>query len=200
MDFDAFSEGISPGGLRNMSEIKLLICYILHNVDRPMLADDLKNMLQYEGLANYFAVSQSISDLEKAGNIYEDEHGYTVTDTGREIAKELEITLPYTVRERAVNLAIKTLKLRRHSQENKVVMEKVDGGYLVSCTVLDGEKELMTTRLLVGDGMQAEQVKRHFIEDPTSIYAATLAIMTGDYTPVSDILKLSDMRKDHAGD
>ncbi|HCC34969.1 MAG TPA: DUF4364 domain-containing protein, partial [Ruminococcaceae bacterium] len=52
---DTFTEGVLPGGLRNTSEIKLLICYILRNVNQPILDDDLKNMLQYEGLANYFA-------------------------------------------------------------------------------------------------------------------------------------------------
>ena len=34
MKFDAFSAGITPGGLRSKNDIKLLICYILSRFTR----------------------------------------------------------------------------------------------------------------------------------------------------------------------
>ncbi|HCC35433.1 MAG TPA: hypothetical protein DEQ02_07300, partial [Ruminococcaceae bacterium] len=141
-----------------------------------------------EGLANYFAVAQAISELEKANNIESLDAGLSVTPTGVKIARELELTLPITVRERAVNTAIRTLRLRKNAKENRVLIEPADGGYIVSCSVMDGEKELMTIRLLVGDGLQADRVKTQFLEDPLSVYASALSVMTGDYS-LFDIAK-----------
>ena len=41
MNFDAFSGGIEPGGLRNKSDIGILICYMLHNINSPFPEDDI---------------------------------------------------------------------------------------------------------------------------------------------------------------
>ena len=32
--FDAFNAGVKEGGLRNRSEIRLLVCYLLRAIDR----------------------------------------------------------------------------------------------------------------------------------------------------------------------
>ena len=43
MDFDAFTGGIAPGGLRSKSDIRILICYILKSVQAP-LSGELTSM------------------------------------------------------------------------------------------------------------------------------------------------------------
>ena len=41
MKYDAVSAGVSPGGLINTTEIKVLICYILKSVGEPVPANRL---------------------------------------------------------------------------------------------------------------------------------------------------------------
>ena len=41
--FDAFNAGVKAGGLRNRSEIRLLVCYLLSAVDAPVERDVLVN-------------------------------------------------------------------------------------------------------------------------------------------------------------
>ena len=52
--FDAFAGGIEIGGLRNMLDIKILICYILKSVKVPMKRAQICDTLQKTGLVNYF--------------------------------------------------------------------------------------------------------------------------------------------------
>ena len=52
--YDAFSAGVEPGGLRNRNEIKVLIAFLLKNTERGLSHRQLMEVIQREGLANYF--------------------------------------------------------------------------------------------------------------------------------------------------
>ena len=52
MEFDAFSAGVEPGGLRSQSEIRLLLCYLLKSVDLPLSRSMILSVIQDSGLAN----------------------------------------------------------------------------------------------------------------------------------------------------
>ena len=36
MEYDAFTGGVAPGGLRSKSDIRILICYMLKSVNAPL--------------------------------------------------------------------------------------------------------------------------------------------------------------------
>src|ERR1035437_1397179 len=130
MDFDATSAGIEPGGLRSCSEIKLLICYILKKVGKPISADNLAKIIVEDGLANYFEIKTSILELQENGNIILDKNDeFILTIRGSEVSEILEIALPFSVREKAVKSAISTVSKARREKENKVLVEKCDNCY-----------------------------------------------------------------------
>ena len=68
--YDAFTEGIEPGGLRNRNEIKTLICYLVSHLDTPITKGQLNNIICEEGLANYFELNQALSEVIENGNIH----------------------------------------------------------------------------------------------------------------------------------
>ena len=111
MDFDAFDQGIELGGLRNREEIRLLICYLLKTLDKPIEQARLNDAVLENGLANYFEINSAISELLSNACIdtvlEDDEECLVILPRGREIAENLETSLPKTVRERAVNSAVK---------------------------------------------------------------------------------------------
>lgn len=189
MEFDAFRAGVEPGGLINRTEVRLLVCYILKNIDQPVPGQLITELFHYEGLANYFEVGQAIYDLKRKGYIElinEENDSYSVTETGKDAADTLEKELPKTVREKAVSSAIKMLTRIRREQENKVEIIKGKNGYTISCTVLEFGAELMTIRLALPDKLQAEAVKQIFLDDPSRIYTGIIELMTHDkmpYTP-----------------
>ena len=46
MEYDAFTGGVAPGGLRSKSDIRILICYMLKSVNAPLSGDDIIKVLQ----------------------------------------------------------------------------------------------------------------------------------------------------------
>ena len=46
MEYDAFTGGVAPGGLRSKSDIRILICYMLKSVNAPLSRSCRKNPLR----------------------------------------------------------------------------------------------------------------------------------------------------------
>ena len=105
MNFDAFSGGIEPGGLRNKSDIGILICYMLHNINSPFPEDDIIGIIQENSIANYFETSAAIAELVKCGNIkYTDDNkkNLQITNNGILISSQLYDTVSVTVRQKTI--------------------------------------------------------------------------------------------------
>lgn len=184
MDFDAFEAGVEPGGLLSKSDIRLLICYLLRSIGKPLSKETVNEIMQEYGLANYFEVNQSLLELVGAGSIAEtavqDTSYYEITANGRRTAEMLESALPVTVREKAVNAALNLLAKAKREQENLVTVEKKDGKYFVTCRILDNDAELMSVRLFVADELQAQTVREKFLQKPADVYQCLISRLTED--------------------
>lgn len=189
---DKFTAGVAPGGLTDKNDIKLLICYVLSGIDNSLSKDDIISILKDNNLANYFEASDAFSDLISKGLIYienDNDKLYTVTKEGKMIAKQLDISLPISVREKALKAALNILAKAKIQKENTVTIEKNDLGYLVNCNISGGNFNLMSLSLYVPDIMQANMVKDNFHKDPEILYSTMLAILTQDKNLISDSLK-----------
>lgn len=183
MEYDAFDAGIELGGLRNRDDIRLLVCYLLKSVDSPMTRQMLNEAMQEDGLANYFEVGQAIEELLKTANITADIFGedevISVTQKGREAAEMLEMSLPKTVREKAVNSAIRLITKARVERENKIeVTKEENGGYTITFTLFDKNTQFMKLSVYVCDSLQLEQIKQNFINDPVKVYSTIITSLT----------------------
>lgn len=183
MQYDAFDAGIELGGLRNRDDIRLLICYLLKSVDAPMTRQMMNEAMQQDGLANYFEIGPAIEELLKTGNItadiLDDEEVLSVTEKGREAAELLQTSLPKTVREKAINSAIRLVTRAKIERENKMEIEKhEDGGYTITFSLFDRGTELMKLSIYVVDSLQLETVKKNFIDDPVKVYSTIITSLT----------------------
>ena len=183
MDFDAFDQGIELGGLRNREDIRLLICYLLKTIDKPIEKAQLNDAVLENGLANYFEINQAIGELlANAGIdsvIVDDDECLVILPKGREIAENLETSLPKTVRERAVNSAIKLMTYKKAERDNEVLIEKTeDGGCNVTLSFKSDNDELMRLTIYAGDNMQAQLIKEHYLEDPIKLYSSIITALT----------------------
>ena len=68
-EFDAFSGGVSLGGLRSKTQIKILITYLANSIKEPLKSSLIIEALQKHGLANYFETTQALDDLLESGNL-----------------------------------------------------------------------------------------------------------------------------------
>lgn len=181
MQRDAFTGGVEPGGLWNKNDIRILLCYILASVNAPLSRDSISEIVQGKALANYFEVGDALESLQKQGNVLCDEDGnYTVTASGREIAANLDATLPLSVRDKALEAAMRLVAEAKARRENRVELHLDENGYRVTCHISGGETDLMSVSLYVPDKAQAELVERNFYKDPEGVYRLLLAALTGD--------------------
>ncbi len=179
MNENTFTAGVEPGGLRSKQDIKVLICYMLDKIG-DMNKQDILSALQEKGLANYFEAGEAFSELVYGGNIEinKDSEKYTLKKSGKIISDQLYAVIPLSVRERALDSGISTLRRVKNEEENKVKIEKNEFGYTVICSISGGEFDLLRFNLYVPDIKQAEKVKENFRKDPGGIYYAVLSLMT----------------------
>ncbi len=192
MNFDAFTAGVEPGGLRSQSDIRLLICYLLASVKEPLAKSDIVTVLQENGLANYFEAASALADVlakHNADPLPEDPELCVANENTREISRQLDTTLPPSVRDRAVNGALNLLAKAKRERENKVELEKCADGYQVTCHISGGNRDMMKITLLVPDQYQARAVKKNFHRNPELVYQVMLCLMTGDRDYLETLLK-----------
>ncbi len=193
MEFDAFSGGIEPGGLRNKSDIGVLICYMLHNIDAPFLKEDIVNIIQENAIANYFETITAIEELVKCGNIEyadENEEMLMITQNGKLISSQLYTTLSVTLRQKTIGAIMRLVTQKRLEKENPVTVEMAEGGgYHVNFRITDGMRDLMSLTLFVPTIEEVKEVKKNFYSRTDKIYSAVLAAVVGDNGMIADALR-----------
>ena len=193
MDFDAFTAGVEPGGLRNTKDIGILICYMLDYIKQPFRHDDLVDIIQENGIANYFEVTSTLSELINLGNVVytdENENMIEITKNGKLVSRQLSSELSVYIRNKAVSAVLKLMEQRRIERENPVTIEKVEGGgYNVTIGITDGMRDLMSLTLFVPSRNEANMVKKRFHQCPEKIYSLVLASAIGEKDLLSEALK-----------
>ncbi len=160
-----------PGMLTNLTDIKILICYLLNSVGEAMDKEQMIDMIFENEIAEYFDIRAAVMQLVENGNVTEDSDGYiTLTDSGKTAAEQLETTLPFTAREKVVREGLKITTLSKRKKANKAEIEKTKDGIFVKCYLLDDVQEVFTFKLLVADEFQANMVKEKFLENPALVY------------------------------
>lgn len=181
MERDAVSAGVSPGGLFNSAEIKILVCYILSNIDEPVPGQMLANVLHYEGIANCFEVNEAIASLVSSGQISVSDSSkdtYVINKSGRDVAETLKTSLPFTVKEKAYIAAFKMVSRFKNANNTEISITKEDNRTYINCSALDGEIPFMSVKLLVTDEVQAQCIKERFLNDTSSIYSGIIELLT----------------------
>ena len=171
MRFDAFMANVKDGGLRSVSSIYMLVCYIVANMNKRVSAATIIEAVNDAMIANYFEISDAVNKLIKAGTINEgdDKMLYMDEQDVKEIAL-IEKDLPLTMRQRSIKACQKVIARESYKRENKVICEQVDGGYKVHLKVSDNTTDFMNLELFAVTDTQAELIKDKFISDPATVY------------------------------
>jgi hypothetical protein len=179
MDYDsnAFTQGVSPGGLRNTAQIKLLVEYLVSRLDEPLTADIAVEALTKNMLANYFESVQAVDELVANGSLIRGEDGVlTLTDKGRRTLAEIGGELPASVRERALADAAAVQLRKKLEGTTDTKIEQTDDGCNVTCKVLHKDKVLLSVTLHAVDYEQAEKIADAFNSDPAGIYGSIISL------------------------
>lgn len=73
--FDAFTAGVKNGGLRSVTSINMLVCYIVATIGDKVTAQNIIDTVDEGMIANHFETADAISRLKKNGVIKENDDG-----------------------------------------------------------------------------------------------------------------------------
>lgn len=177
-EFDAFSEGVADGGLRNKNQIKLVIEYLSALLTDPLTKEVAVEALTSSSLANYFETVQAIDELISMGNIKLGEDNVLVlTRQGSESLDTLMNEIPASIRESAISAA-SIIQLRKKNEEatNTKIIKNGDS-YDVVCKIMNKDVTLVELKLHADDYEQADKIKNTFIEKPEKLYEAVVSLL-----------------------
>lgn len=189
MDFklDAFPVDDTVGGIRSTEKIRIIICYILKNVDAPLTRDNMQSALYDNGIANYFEISQAIDNLLDVGAIETRDNTLILNQKGEQIARDLNDELSLFIKNKAVRAAKLTVVYEKRKKENNISIVKLDDKkYRLDITLLSGladnenTDELMKVSVFVTDSLQAETMKTTFLNNPVRLYEKVIEALTED--------------------
>ncbi len=173
-EFNAFSDGVEPGGLRNTTQIKILITFVVSKLSDPIKNSMIIEALQLHGLANYFEAIQALDELLDNGNLSETDGFLYLTPKGALSVNELSRELPKSVKETALADAINLQLLEKREGENTVEVKKAENGYYVTFKVIHKEETLMELTVYAADIEQADSIKRNFLKNPSHVYSTVI--------------------------
>lgn len=184
VEFDAFAGDIDYGGLRNMLEIKILVCYMLSRLKDPLTRKQLGDCLTETGLVNYFAQNEALDELIGQGIVLQkggadEKQTLSITEEGKKLASTLETTLRPTTRDRAVSAALRQSARAKAERENKAEIIRTDTGYRVLFVIYGFGEEVMRLSLFAADALQAAELRDRFLNDPAALYSAVIDQLTG---------------------
>lgn len=183
MDDKASMAGVRPGAPNTVTDIKMLICYILKVVDKPLTFDLLYEALNYEDLVNYFELKTCMEDLVKNKHLTNKNEVYALTSAGEYAGKELKTSIPISTRERAEKAVFLTIaRKERESQVNVDIIELKDGTYKMDLSIPHAQSILVQFSIHAPSYKECEKIRKRFLNAPTYIYKSVLAALIGDNT------------------
>lgn len=189
-DNHAFSAGVRFGGLTDRTEIKILLCYLLSNARQPLTSQQIIDTLIGQELVNYFELQDALSHLTAQQLISEDDGLYTITPEGADVSRELEKSLPLSVKERAYKAVIEILQYESLKRQNKTEITPVEsGGFNLNCTISDAEFRLFSFDLHMPDEKSAKFAEEQFIKYGQEIFKCVLGITTDNPKMYRDFLE-----------
>lgn len=189
MDNKAFTAGVRIGGLNDRTEIKILICYLLASLKRPISHEHLVESISGQELVNYFEMQSAVQHLLEQNLISEGSEGYVIMPEGAEIAKQLEKSLPFSVKERAYKAAIELLQYDILKEQNITEITPLEnGGYNLKCTITDNDFTLFSMDMYMPDEKTAKLAGDQFVKMGQDMFKCVLGIATQNPSVYKDIL------------
>lgn len=181
---NAFTAGIQPGGLTNDFEVQVFVCYLLMHIGTPVSFSQLSEIVQTDGMVNYFEFASAVSQLKEAGKLEitvleNGEEQLSLTETGLAAAKAFEHSVPLTIREKGIEVSGSFFSNKRIMEENYVEIEQVQDGYQITLVVSDVGSDLMRLTLFAPGIKQCENIRQAFLKNPVAAYQSVLALFTG---------------------
>lgn len=165
---------------------KLILLYILDNIDLLLTNVQLTEIVMQDSLMNYFLLQQYLLDLIKVKYIQviteNDKHFYKITNDGRRVLNYFEKRIPYITREKILNrLSNKRNGIKEASEVISDYFPYNENEYSVECKIIENRTPLIELKVSVGSKAQAKNICEKWKKSSQIMYSKIIAALTEDY-------------------
>lgn len=172
--------------LKNQTDIKIFVLFLLNHVRYPLTLDEITDCVTADSVVEHIDFTAAFSELLEQEHVIKGTEGgqemYMISPKGMETSANLEDSLLASLRKRSLQMAMRHLSLRRREAVATAEVRPLeDGRYTVSCraTCRDGA-EIASFSLTIASYEVAEQIRRHFTEQPEEVIRGLTATATGE--------------------
>ena len=175
--------------LKNKTDIKIFILYLLNNVGYPLRYAEINDISVQDNFVGTIEFAECFSELLETGNIEEckdetpDENTpcYRITEQGKSVAAALESDILGFIRTKSLKSALRYLSFsRKGCFVHTKVTQRPDGKFDLKCSVAEPDSPTLELSVMVDNRYQLNRMRHHFEENPETVYRSILALLSGE--------------------
>lgn len=168
-------------------EIKLIILYLLNELDDSFNFETLSEIIVWDGSISYFVFSQCFDELINTGAIEKienenesDQNQYRISAIGKTFIQEVEDSLLGFVKERIMRSATRLLAFKKDGTNVSSSITPKNNGYELSCSISNKKFSLLDIKMYLDNREEAEILQASFDKQAERVYSSLLALLSGD--------------------
>lgn len=175
-----------PQRLYKDDEIKLIILYLLNELDDSYDFETLSEIIVWDGSISYFVFSQCFDELIGTGAIQKVEKEnstdvlYEISPLGQDFIKEAKDSILKFVKERIMRSATRLLAFKKDGTSVSSKIEPKNTGYQLSCSISNKKFNLLEINMYFDNLEEAELLQQNFEKKAERVYSSLLAQLSGD--------------------
>lgn len=158
-----------------LAENKVLILYILEQINHDIIQDALFKIISSIDNINYFYFKQNLNDLieSKLVGIYtkDNEQLVKITSEGKTALSLTQDILPGILKLKADNIFKK--ELSNIEKESSIIAEfipKDENEYVIKCKIVENNETIFEVKTIAGSRERAKKIVDNWKANATSIY------------------------------
>jgi hypothetical protein len=166
------------GFIHEKLDIKILILFILRRLPGTVEPSTLGDLCrQCDDGVGYFDYSDCLGELMLSGHVVGEDEEYAITDKGLRNSREVESSLPFSVRSKALRLIAPVEERLARAAMIRTDSVTDEEGCHVRLAMSDGKGEIISMSLLCAGEEQAKTMKKTFRRSAEEIYQRIVEIL-----------------------
>ena len=181
----------NPNNTTTLAENKVLILYILNNIDKDIKQDDLFQIITSINEVNYFYFKQVLTDLidSKLVGSYtkEEEQVIKITSNGKSALTLTQNVIPGIMKLKADNIFEKEFhSIEQKSSVTAEFIPKNENDYTIKCKIIEDNETIFEVKTFAGSRDRAKRIVDNWNKNANTIYPKILNILLDDQNKISN--------------